>query len=75
MASDHFRQLSADEQALILGWIDGGLGSGLPPGQHTAAEQTERQVSVWKLVRLTPIRDSLPPAMGPAPSLGGNLVK
>jgi hypothetical protein len=62
LARDHFRQLSADEQALILGWIDAGPGSGLSSGRLVADEQTERQVRVWKLVRLTPIRDSLPPA-------------
>jgi hypothetical protein len=62
LARDHFGQLSADEQALILGWIEAGPGSGWSPGQHVADEQTERQVRVWKLVRLAPIRDSLPPA-------------
>jgi hypothetical protein len=62
LARDHFGQLSADEQALILGWIKAGPEGRLSPGKLVSDEQTERQVRAWRLVRLAPIRDSLPPA-------------
>jgi hypothetical protein len=61
LARDHFGRLSADEQAVILSWIEDGPRERTRPAPCAVDEQTERQVQAWKLVRLAPIRDSLPP--------------
>jgi hypothetical protein len=61
LARDHFGQLSANEQALILRWIEAGPEERPSPGELASGEQTERQVRAWRLIRLAPMRDSLPP--------------
>ncbi len=61
LARDRFGYLSPDEQATILSWIDGRPNLGQSTSGQATDAQAERYDRIWKLNRLAPIRDSLPP--------------
>ncbi|MGQ0678124.1 MAG: thioredoxin domain-containing protein [Actinomycetota bacterium] len=68
LARDHLEQLSGDEQAVILSWLEEGPELAAwrfdpaAPGSGATSAQIERYRKLWLLKRLTLLEDHLPEA-------------
>jgi uncharacterized protein YyaL (SSP411 family) len=68
LLQEHFTELTAEEQATILSWVEEGpkfdlwaSDSELSGGDTQSAQVLERYSKLWKLKRLTILEDVLPP--------------
>jgi len=68
LAQKYFDQLSPDDQKAILGWIEAGPDlvelQGMreeSASKHLTDEEIKRSAKYWRLERLAPFRDALPP--------------